>query len=120
MKMPPLNEQERAVLLHKATEAPFSGAYTDYFENGIYLCRQCGTPLYESSAKFPSHCGWASFDDEIQGAIKRVPDSDGVRTEIVCAHCGGHLGHIFENEGFTPKNIRHCVNSLSLSFRKNS
>ena len=87
MKMPPLNEQERAVLLHKATEAPFSGAYTDCFENGIYLCRQCGTPLYESNAKFPSHCGWASFDDEIQGAIKHIPELFGTSHRIYALDC---------------------------------
>ena len=116
--LPPLNPKEEAVILHKATEAPFSGAYTDCFESGIYLCRQCGTPLYESNAKFHSHCGWASFESHIGNAVECVPDSDGVRTEIICAQCKGHLGHIFKGEGFTPANTRHCVNSLSLYFVK--
>lgn len=116
--MPPLSPHEAAIILHKGTEAPFSGAYTDVFEAGVYVCRQCGTPLYESSAKFPTHCGWASFDSHIQGAVSTLPDSDGVRTEIVCSSCNGHLGHVFHGEGFTPKNTRHCVNSLSLSFIK--
>ncbi|TLD96116.1 methionine-R-sulfoxide reductase [Helicobacter jaachi] len=114
--MPPLNAQESEVILHKGTEAPFSGIYTNHFECGIYACRQCGVPLYDHTAKFPSHCGWASFDDEIDGAVTRLRDKDGVRTEIVCANCGGHLGHVFEGEGFTPKNTRHCVNSLSIHF----
>ena len=116
--MPPLSPQEQAVILHKGTEAPGSGIYTDNFDNGIYLCRQCGTPLYESGSKFPTHCGWASFDSHIQDSVSELPDSDGIRTEIVCSSCGGHLGHIFYGEGFTPKNTRHCVNSLSLHFVK--
>ncbi len=116
--MPPLSTQEEAVILHKGTEAPFSGKYTDCFENGVYVCRQCGLKLYSSNAKFHSHCGWASFDENIQDAVQRKQDADGVRTEILCARCGGHLGHVFESEGFTAKNTRHCVNSLSLHFIK--
>lgn len=116
--MPPLNAEESAVILHKATEAPFSGIYTECFEEGVYICRQCALPLYESSAKFHTHCGWASFDTNIEDSVNRLPDSDGIRTEIVCAGCNGHLGHVFEGEGFTDKNTRHCVNSLSLRFVK--
>lgn len=118
MKMPPLTAQEEYIILHKGTEAPFSGIYTDHFEQGIYVCRQCGEPLYNADAKFASHCGWPSFDEEITDSVIQKLDRDGVRTEILCASCGGHLGHIFKGEGFTDKNTRHCVNSLSLSFVK--
>lgn len=114
--MPPLNKQEAAVILHKATEPPYSGKYHRQGEPGTYICRQCGMPLYSSEDKFDSGCGWPSFDTELPGAVKRVPDADGQRTEIVCAHCGGHLGHVFEGEGFTEKDTRHCVNSLSMAF----
>lgn len=117
--MSPLDDMERAVILHKATEPSFSGIYTDHFEPGVYVCRQCGAPLYDSSAKFHAGCGWPSFDDEIDGAVKRQRDADGRRVEIVCARCDGHLRHVFEGEGFTDKDTRHCVNSLSLSFEKN-
>ncbi len=111
-----LTPQEINILIHKGTEPPYSGKYNDFFEEGTYHCKMCGAPLYRSKDKFSSHCGWPSFDDEIEGAVKRVPDPDGRRTEIVCANCGGHLGHVFIGEQFTPKNTRHCVNSLSLEF----
>ena len=114
--MPPLSGPEADVLLRKATEPPYTGKYLDNHEAGTYICRQCGMPLYHSKDKFESGCGWPSFDTELPGAVRRVPDADGRRVEIVCANCGGHLGHVFEGEGFTDKNTRHCVNSLSMSF----
>lgn len=111
-----LTEVEKRVIIDKGTEPPFTGEYYDFYEDGIYHCKRCGAPLFDSASKFKSGSGWPSFDDCIEGAIKRVPDKDKIRTEIVCATCGAHLGHVFENEGFTEKNTRYCVNSISLAF----
>lgn len=107
---------ERRVILEKATEPPFTGIFESFDQKGTYLCRRCGASLFRSENKFHSGCGWPSFDAEIAGAVVRKPDPDGQRTEIVCARCGAHLGHVFEGEGFTSRNVRHCVNSVSLSF----
>ncbi len=111
-----LTEEEQHVILHKGTERAFTGKFWDHHEDGTYVCRQCSTPLFPSDAKFDSGTGWPSFDDTFHGAVKEVPDADGRRIEIVCANCGGHLGHVFKGEGFTPKQTRHCVNSVSLDF----
>ncbi len=115
-KFNPLNEFETYVIKHKGTERAFTGEYTDLKDPGTFICRQCNAPLYKSADKFNSHCGWPSFDDEISGAVSRHVDADGQRIEILCANCGGHLGHVFEGERLTKKNTRHCVNSVSMKF----
>lgn len=116
MDLNKLTEEEQRVILHKGTEAPFTGEYDDFYKDGIFICRQCNSPLFSSKSKFDAHCGWPSFDENYPDAVLRIPDEDGNRVEIQCATCGGHLGHVFEDEELTVKNTRHCVNSLSIKF----
>jgi methionine-R-sulfoxide reductase len=111
-----LTRAEEAVIVHRGTERPFSGEFEHHARVGTYACKRCGAELYRSEDKFDAGCGWPSFDQELPGAVTRIPDPDGERTEIRCAHCGAHLGHVFEGERFTPRNVRHCVNSISLTF----
>jgi len=120
MKLNKLTPQEQAIIIKKGTEPPFSGKYDDFYKPGIYVCRQCNNPLFSSRAKFNAKCGWPSFDDHFKQAVIRLPDTDGIRTEIKCAKCEGHLGHVFQGEHLTAKNTRHCVNSLSLKFIPNA
>ena len=111
-----LTPEEARIIEHKGTEYPFTGQYDDFYEAGTYICRRCNAPLYRSADKFDARCGWPAFDDEIPGAVKRLPDPDGMRIEIECANCGAHLGHVFQGERLTTKDTRHCVNSLSMKF----
>lgn len=111
-----LTEEEKDVIEYKGTERPFTGEYDDFYKDGTFICRRCNSPLFSAKSKFDAGCGWPSFDENFPDAVKRVTDEDGHRTEIQCANCGGHLGHVFEGEELTEKNTRHCVNSLSIRF----
>jgi len=111
-----LNNEEKHVIEDKGTERPFTGEYDDFYDDGTFICRRCNSPLFTSKAKFDAGCGWPAFDENFPGAVRRLTDDDGMRTEIQCAHCGAHLGHVFEGEQMTDKDTRHCVNSLSIKF----
>lgn len=113
-----LNNEEKHIIEDKGTEAPGTGEYDNFFEDGVFICRRCNSPLFTAESKFEAHCGWPAFDENYPDAVKRIPDADGSRTEIQCAHCGAHLGHVFEGEQLTDKDTRHCVNSLSIRFIK--
>lgn len=120
LKFNNLTSEEKRIIEDKGTEAPFIGEYDDFYPpKGIFVCRKCNSPLFDAKTKFDAGCGWPAFDEHFDGAVKWLPDMDGRRTEIECASCGGHLGHVFEGEGFTPKDTRHCVNSLSIKFVPN-
>ena len=116
VKLNKLTKDEERIIVHKGTEIPFSGEYEKETREGVYVCKRCDAPLYRSSDKFDAQCGWPSFDQEIEGTIKKVKDSDGERTEVLCARCGAHLGHVFYGEGFTKKDTRYCINSISMKF----
>ena len=111
-----LTAEEERIIEEKGTEAAFTGEYDDFYEDGTFICRRCNAPLFSAKAKFDAECGWPAFDDNFPEAVRRVPDPDGQRTEIECANCGGHLGHVFTGEQMTEKDTRHCVNSLSIKF----
>ncbi len=111
-----LSPEEKVVIEYKGTERPFTGEYDDFYEQATYLCRRCNAEVYRSIDKFDAHCGWPAFDKEVEGAVKHLPDPDGMRIEVECANCGGHLGHVFIGEGFTETNARHCINSISMKF----
>jgi len=113
-----LTPDEKRIMINKGTEYPNTGAYNSFYEKGTFVCRQCESPLFRSETKFNSGCGWPSFDDQIEKNVEHVLDADGRRTEIVCANCKGHLGHVFFGERFTEKDTRHCVNSISMKFVK--
>lgn len=116
MKYNPLTTEEERVIVGKGTEMPFTGEYDNFYEDGTFICRRCNAPLFSAKAKFDAHCGWPAFDENFPNAVKRLPDPDGRRTEIECANCGAHLGHVFEGEKLTDKDTRHCVNSVSIKF----
>jgi peptide-methionine (R)-S-oxide reductase len=111
-----LTPEEEDIIVHKGTERAFTGEYDDFFKDGVFICRRCNSPLFTSKSKFDANCGWPAFDENYPGSVKRIPDDDGQRTEIQCANCSAHLGHVFEGEKLTEKDTRHCVNSLSIRF----